>query len=164
MYWWNLDKLSAELVAERLTERNRFAYYLAGTAWVVLAWSIPSGPFNTWWSVADTIVSGLVMLIGVWYWFLANGGSHGRNFLERVTALTWVVCIRLLVYSLPFFALLSLATMDTVVNQPWYEKVYPILNAISTWFSTLWTIIFITWVRLWLRDIHHRSLSPTPEI
>lgn len=172
MYWSNLEKLSADLVAERLTEQDRFAYYLATTVWIVLAAAVPwimlacsvtSDPAYAWSSITDVIISGLIMMFGVWCWYLANGGSHGRNFLERVTAMTWVVGFRLLRYSLPVLVALSLTTMDIIVNQPWYEKVYPILDAISTWFSTLWTIIFVLWVRLCLRDIHLRSLPPTPE-
>ena len=115
------------------------------------------------WIIADTVVSGVITLLGVWYWFLANGGARGRDFLGRVTALTWVVGNRMLLYLLPLFLVATMPwVFDTILEQPWYARVYPVLDAIITWTATIWTIIFVWWVRCCLRDLHRHSSSPPP--
>ena len=146
-FCWKLNPLCADLAAGRQTETDRFAYYFAVTALTTILLMVPrSDPANGW-AWADMITGNLILITGLWLWFKANGGGQGHDFLGRAMALSWVIGLRLTVYTIPFFVIWEeWIDWDTLAEQSWYPAVYPLLDGLSTWFTTLWSLLFTAWV------------------
>lgn len=161
MYWWKLDPLCADLAAGRLTETDRFAYYFAVSALTTVLLMVPRESPDTPEAWIDLVASSLALIVGMWLWFQANGGSKGHDFLARVMALSWVIGLRLTVYTIPLFIIWEeWIDWDTLAAESWYPSVYPLLDALSTWFATLWSLIFIAWVWRRMRSVAHRDPPP----
>ncbi|WP_437510766.1 hypothetical protein [Sorangium sp. So ce1099] len=98
MIFWNIKALRAALTHGTLPERARFIYLLT---FVFVAAAVPeipanSTPTNAWDSLRSGIAIASTVLGTIWAYHL-NGGSHGRHFLERYVALTWVYSLRFMV-------------------------------------------------------------------
>ena len=99
MYWWNLDRLRAELANDQFDEGSRFAYLLACALMTSLAIQLPGGdPAPDGSSYLIAFVHLLTIAGGTWWAYRQNGGADGRQFLERYLSLSWVITLR-------FFAL-----------------------------------------------------------
>lgn len=99
---WSTSYVRSQLVANAISERATFAYFLAIMAfdWIqftqiattptpnISAWSL----FNSWATFAITV-------LGLVYLFHKNGGSHGHNFLLRYFPLSITVGWKFFVFS-----------------------------------------------------------------
>ncbi|WP_437929358.1 hypothetical protein WMF37_08820 [Sorangium sp. So ce291] len=105
MYFWNIKALRAALAHGTLSEQARFIYLLTlvflTAALLEIAAALPGAaanpsPTNEWDWLQSAITIASTVLGTVWAYHL-NGGSHGRHFLERYVALTWVYSLRFMV-------------------------------------------------------------------
>ena len=94
MYLWRIKKLKAQLVVEPLTDREVLPYVAANSALLGLAVALPPDSPNSWDRAAGFAYVPL-MVLGILWVFRQNGGSVGTDFLQRYTAIGWVVLVRL---------------------------------------------------------------------
>lgn len=118
MYFWKIEKLKEDIRQDRLTEKDKFLYMLVSVVIYAILFEIlaymPAENSNQW-DYIESIGNILLALLGTIFVFRANGGSQGRDFLGRYFALSLVVSIRFLVYSLPLFVLY--VGLFTAVNE-----------------------------------------------
>ena len=96
MYFWRIDSLKRELVADAIGEAEALPYLLWLGGLTSLLGSLPEGEPNRW-DVAGALLSAGLFVGATGYGFRCNGGSTGTKFFVRYLALSWVVSVRLLV-------------------------------------------------------------------
>jgi hypothetical protein len=102
MVFWRIDELKRQLRRGPLPQRWAFGY--VAITWV--AWEILAGAPGAWSSSADPatirdwvmyLTGVLIVAVGTYAAYRANGGSSGRDFAARFVALGFVVGLRILV-------------------------------------------------------------------
>ncbi|PYV90812.1 MAG: hypothetical protein DMG05_09145 [Acidobacteria bacterium] len=81
-----------------------------------------------------------IAIVGILLCFTANGGGHGRHFIERFVCLDWPVGIRVVVYML--LPLIVLAILAGVVEGA--GRGYSVL-------TFAWGVVVGLWFFLWIR-------------
>lgn len=95
MYFWNVTRLKADLVAPGLTARQELSYLLPVIAAVTLTFA--TVPEHNLWSAAYGALIIVMVGFGTIYAYHCNGGAKGRHFVSRYFALAWVCGIRWIV-------------------------------------------------------------------
>jgi hypothetical protein len=92
MYFWNVQRLEADLAAPGLSARQELSYLLPVVAAITLTFvSVPE--HNLWSAVFGASVI-VVAGFGTIYAYHCNGGAQGQQFASRFFALMWVCGIR----------------------------------------------------------------------
>lgn len=94
MYFWRINQLKAQLAVEPLTDRRVLPYAVAHGALFALACAFPPASTNSW-DRATGFAFVPLMVVGILWVFRQNGGANGLDFLQRCTAISWVIFIRL---------------------------------------------------------------------
>ncbi len=115
MYFWNLHALKAMLKERPLTDREALPYYF------VVAFLIQLDAYaSTYFESAEPSSSldhlfgaiyAVIVLAGILWAYVRNGGRHGFSFFSRYFAIGWVVGIQLLAAAVaPFIVMLVIFT------------------------------------------------------
>ena len=111
MYFWNIEALKKDIVKDRLTEKERFVYVLIYLVLTAVGFEylqqVDTELANIWDSI-EAIADVLIVLIGTYCAYRANGGENGQDFLGRYFSIGFVVSIRFFVYLIPIVILLSI--------------------------------------------------------
>lgn len=106
MYFWNINELKKDLLKGQLSELETFKYLILDIFITTLGTIPMIGPVSKY-EVYNSIIIGIITLFGVYYLFKCNNGLNGKNFVQRYLSLSWVVGVRLMVFTLlPFLLVL----------------------------------------------------------
>ena len=104
MYFWNIEKLKEDIVAERFSEKNRFAYLLIYVVLAVIVMEaflyIEVENLNIW-DVVSSIGNIVITIVGTFFAYEANGAREGKDFLGRYLSIGFVMSIRFLALLVP---------------------------------------------------------------
>ena len=104
MYFWNIEKLKEDIVAERFSEKDRFAYLLI---YVVLAAIVMEALLyievenSNIWDAVNSIGNIVIAIVGTFFAYEANGAREGKDFLGRYLSIGFVMSIRFLALLVP---------------------------------------------------------------
>ena len=104
MYFWNIEKLKEDIVAERFSEKNRFAYlliYVVLAAIVMEAFLYIEVENLNIWDVVSSIGNIVITIVGTFFAYEANGAREGKDFLGRYLSIGFVMSIRFLALLVP---------------------------------------------------------------
>jgi hypothetical protein len=133
MYFWNIKKLKAQLIARPLTERETLPYIIATALMYLIlleitiyGYSIDDGgaqaiPYGIWDYLSITI-SILITIFGSIWLFNKNKVRSENYFLQRYTALGWVVIVRTTVFVL--FTFLILFALTQIIISDFFNKIF----------------------------------------
>lgn len=100
MYFWKLDLLKKQLIANGLTEAQGYSYMLVYTIFGAIAIEmmayIPHESVDGWTYFAS-LLNILIPAVGTVMAFRANGGASGTQFLSRYISISLISSIRYLV-------------------------------------------------------------------
>ncbi|MBI3731668.1 MAG: hypothetical protein HY254_25490 [Burkholderiales bacterium] len=100
MYFWKLDLLKKQLIAQGLTEAQMFSYMLVYVIFSAIAVELmayfPHESVDGW-TYLTTILNVLIPVVGTMMAFRANGGASGSQFLARYISISLISSIRYLV-------------------------------------------------------------------
>jgi hypothetical protein len=100
MYWWNVSKLAEDLREGRVTEKDRFMYFLATVlAWTAVA-NLPHSGTGTEFPITE--VAGLpiaiaIALTGTIICYRANRSGDNTDFIGRMVCLGWPILVKVFV-------------------------------------------------------------------
>jgi len=106
MYFWQIRRLREDLAAGVVSERHAFYYYL-GTALLgaLLYEAVANGPPSE--GSAGDVLDGAMyigsVVVGLVRRYRQNGGAAGREFLQRIVPVAWVMWWRLVAVAAVFF-------------------------------------------------------------
>jgi len=105
VYFYNMKALKVELSNNKLSEAEIIKYVIAMSIIQILhaqaiIHSLQHGRF-----VLSAYLLPVIALVGVYVCYRANGGEHGKYFLNRLAAVTWVVTV----WYITFGIILSIA-------------------------------------------------------
>ncbi|MCY6411276.1 hypothetical protein QTA56_03860 [Acinetobacter sp. VNH17] len=111
MYFWNTNKLIDDLKNERLADRDYKNYYLvSASVTFLMMFAMRFSPVvDIVPSTIDTILTIIMLLIAVNFCFTANGGNHGKQFLNRLICLFLPIGVKMLLAYLLFFVFIIVA-------------------------------------------------------
>ncbi|WP_437757674.1 hypothetical protein [Sorangium sp. So ce1389] len=147
MIFWNIKALRAALAHGTLSERARFIYLLTFVfvSAALTEVAANSRPPNAWDWLRSGITIASTVLGTVWAYHL-NGGSHGRHFLERYVALSWVYSLRFtVIVMLPVW---MLAYVAAALLEQRTDATGPFDVALSSAMSVAYFIGFFRQIRL----------------
>ena len=98
MYFWDIDKLKANLSAGTLSNHDQFKYLLANMIFGPLLLQASQLKYE---QDIDWVISLGITVGGVVYCYKMNKGKTGHHFLARFLSIAFVVSIRLLIFFMP---------------------------------------------------------------
>ncbi len=146
MYFIKYQPLKSKLSERSLTDREALPYLLIFTVLTVIGTSLPLyDDFNKW-DALSSLLSALLIIAGVIYAYIQNGGEKGYDFIQKYVVLGWVVFVRcffvLLAVAIPFFIILGFLGVDI----PEESNVYDVL------FLFLWEAFFYQRIGRHIKD------------
>jgi hypothetical protein len=97
MYFWNDKKLAEDLTWDIVSQRDELIYYIVQTFFLgILATQTYShsefsmAPLNIYQYIYDITLISMLIIIPI-YCYRLNGGSKGKNFLKRITCLSFPI-------------------------------------------------------------------------
>ena len=141
MYFWKIDSLKEDIRNGQLPERDKFIYafiyiILTAVGLEALSW-VPIENGNSW-DILNSISNVLIVTVGTFYAYQANGAAKGFDFLGRYFSISFVVTIRFLallilmlvpvtIYYIYFFGddeEIPSTAFDTIPYLIWYAALY----------------------------------------
>jgi hypothetical protein len=158
VYFWRIDRLKSELAVHDLAPQGVCAY---ATAHVVL-WSLATlapteeAPLSTREEVALILSSLVIIVLGLWAAFRANGADVGRDLAGRLLALSWVIGVRLMAVLLGCFAAIFIAAVLLALVT---EREIPdiAIKSFAWAFAVGTNIVFFWRLAHHLRDLNRRA-------
>tara|TARA_B100001989_G_C24371377_1_gene379540 strand:+ start:274 stop:735 length:462 start_codon:yes stop_codon:yes gene_type:complete len=105
MNLWNINKLKDDLSNQKVNQRDLLIYYfLTGLLFAIILLPIdpPISHFSPYQAEnyiwIDWGVTNFIYLLTIFLCFIANKGSMGNNFLERIISLEIILMIRYFVF------------------------------------------------------------------
>ena len=105
MNLWNINKLKDDLSNQKVNQRDLLIYYfLTGLVFAIIFLPIdpPISQFSTYqaenYNWIDWGVTSFIYLLTIFLCYIANKGSMGNNFLERIISLEVILSIRYFVF------------------------------------------------------------------
>jgi hypothetical protein len=135
MYFWNIKKLKADLIAKPLTEKQTLPYLIAAVffytliielAIFLLSAQVTSEEYSKWDFISALFNLGSV-IFGLKWLYQQNKGDSGSYFTQRYLAINWVASIR--------FMLVTALYLFVTVNLGEYPA--------YSWLGTLTYILFL---------------------
>ncbi len=119
MYWWNVSRLAEDLREGRVTEKERFKYYLA-TFLVVTVMTEPFLYYDAEFKITDVItaaIDAVALIIGTIVCYRANRDGDNADSIGRMICLSWPIVVRLFVLFLGVYgALIVLSSYSDMGN------------------------------------------------
>ncbi|MCC6797827.1 MAG: hypothetical protein IT366_22120 [Candidatus Hydrogenedentes bacterium] len=102
MYFWNLHALKAMLKERPLTDHEALPYYFVVAFLMQLdvyasTYFASVEPSSSSVELLSSAIYHVIVLAGILWAYIRNGGRNGYSFFSRYFAIGWVVGIRLLV-------------------------------------------------------------------
>ena len=110
MFFWKIDRLKQILSERQLTAKESLFYYLF--SFCTLSVFIILGRLNERSGLLqvaiETFISIFITIFGTIYLYNLNGGPQGKNLIEKLFSIGWVVSVRCYVMGLPvlFFSII----------------------------------------------------------
>ena len=152
MYFWNIKKLKAQIIERPLTEREVLPYIIANALVYLLLMELISYlysfhevgavdmPYGFWEYLS--IAFSIVMTIMGCVWLFRKNKTRSENyFLQRYTALGWVVMLRTTVFVL--LASIILFFLAQMVASDFFNKVFD--SNISVFLFGLCFYLYFYW-------------------
>ncbi len=151
MYFWKIDKLKDDLKIGRLTQKDEFLYTFFWAIFyqlsiIIILYDNTDSSNNKYWFIIATI--DLLSVLGIYYIYIKNGASSGKDFIKRYCSLSLVVSIRVMVFSLPFMitiAIVSVFADDMSISVP--------TNLVDILFTFIIDTIYIYLVAKHISDV-----------
>lgn len=134
MYYWNISALEKTLKKGHLTETAKFKYTLLSTILFSLSVLIYQLMPSNIWDIYMTFVSTAFMIGGLYVAYRLNGGSKGKDFLERLVSIYLVVFVR-------WFVLILLPGM--VIYTILLAVFIPEIPTESSWVDLVFTTVLL---------------------
>ncbi len=146
MYFWNIEKLKADIRVDQLTEKDRFIYaliyFVLAAVLTEVMMLIPLENGNVW-DLINSTANVLIVTLGTVYAFKANGSSNGVDFLGKYFSIGFVVSIRFLVYAVPLLVVLFVHYFFAFGKQEEIPTNYIDVIPYLTWYVILYWRIYV---------------------
>ena len=112
MYIWRIRPLREQLATEGMPDRKAFHYYLATSILSAMIYeAAANGPPSEFKpvDVLDLVMYFGFTIGGIVWCYRQNGGADGREFLNRVVPIGWVMWWRLVSLVIPLWVALGVA-------------------------------------------------------
>jgi len=119
MYFINIKQLKQDIINKEFTEKDRFIYALIYIAIYAISNELAFFENSTAPVMSDYISSigtVIITVIGTYYFYRANGGNDGEDFLGRYFSIIWVVSMRLLLLVIIFIGISIIINMNFIVD------------------------------------------------
>jgi len=161
IYFINIKQLKKDIINRDFNERDRFIYmfiYIIGyESLLTLFYLLPSeeSVTLTLLDYVDTIGTFLIITIGTYFLYRANGGRQGEDFLGRYFSIVWVVGIRtLLLYFIVPLAILGI--LHLITN---YSMESDSFDRVTTILDLLYSLILYFCAYRAISEIHQKTLK-----
>lgn len=150
-YFWRVEVLKEKLKKGSLAEGEIF--------WYIFLFIVASGIFffpvekMSYFEVVNDVVLWVLSLLGMVYLFYCNGGTKGKNFLERYFALGLPITIRWVVFLLLPFLVMYIVTYGAMLTITGVNNVW-----ITAWgFIFFFASLFLCY--LWIFGEHIKDIA-----
>ncbi len=156
MYFWKIDKLKDDLKIGILTQKDEFLYALLWVIFyqlsiVVISYDNIDSSNNKYDSIS-LIIDSILSALGIYYIYIKNGASSGKDFIKRYFSLSLVASIRVMVFSLPL--MIIIAILRVVADD---MSISVSANLVDIVFMFILNIIYIYLVAKHISDIAKSS-------
>ena len=148
--FFNISSLKSDISSGALTQKEIFSYWLATAIFLCLG-AAPFGykPSPHLW--VNWLLYCAINLIGLRKCYLANGGSSGVAFSDKLVSLSWVVSVRgafMLLLPLLIASIVILAVMGVVLGIDESR-----VQLLGEYIGLVVMLVYLAWV--WLKTSSH---------
>lgn len=142
MYFWRIDKLRSELATGSLREGDSMRYLIGYTMFVGIANLAPYEKSNLY-DTLSAAISTIVSIVIIYVAYRRNGGSKGRDFLDRFVSMGFVVLVRaLVIVGIPGLFVVGLAAV-LLSRSMAFREFEPISQAVGLLFTVVYAAMVI---------------------
>jgi hypothetical protein len=163
MYWWNVSKLAEDLTNDRVTERERFKYYLADAIVMnaVVQLVIYVGQPFTMWYALSSLAAVVISIVGIVLCYRVNKAGDDADFIERIVCLGWPVTIKLAV--LFGVIMIVIAIVGEIMTQHYYmSSTGP--EALNELLSLVYEIVLYLMLYKYIKMVSHAKKAQDVQI
>jgi hypothetical protein len=146
LYFWRIENLKRELAQAPLASRQAVAYAIVLTFIFLLLLSGIETAEDVAWARTIAVLDIATSIVGIWIAYRANGGPAGMDFLSRLTAVSWVMSVRVGVAVAVPLLILSTALFIADVERL-FDPLFTLGFSIPVWWRTA----------VHLRDVQRRT-------
>ncbi len=158
MYFWRIEKLKAQIIQKKLSDREVLPYFILSVALMTLMMGgMRHLPITDVWDDISTVVNAVLVLLGTIYLYRQNNGDNGTDFLHRYFTIGWVVSIRWFVF---YFALMVLAGI--VLAFLGVTEGSPLWSPIVFGMNTVALLMFYWRIGHHIKDVAQHLAIPSP--
>lgn len=160
MYFWKINDLKIILASDKLSQRTLFGYILI----TFLLYQIVVESMLVWPAEQEesgdiyvAILNIMIVGFGIYFCYLSNGKGNGKYFAERFFSLSFVVSIRLIVFTLPLAFMVFAGAGAYLGYQYGADADISSLYTAIDYFFMGWMIFFY-----WRTGSHINSIADKP--
>ena len=152
MYFWKIDKLNEDLISTGLNQSEGFKYLMANTILYSIAMIPSSSPSNL--DFVSGIISIVIGVIGLLFIYKYNGGSKGKQIIERYLSIGWVIGIK-------FVALLVIPSsiIIMILQQSFMGDIPKSTTLFDVFYMQFLSLIYFLWVAKHINYVAKRTSS-----
>lgn len=114
MIWFKIEKLEKKITTNQFSDKEGFNYLFATTIYGFINVFYTSISGYSYFSWINLIFAILITIIGLPMTYKINCSIDSKDFIKRFIAITWIVRMRLLIYTLIFlFLFINLFDLKT---------------------------------------------------
>lgn len=130
MNWFNLQDLENRLIENNVSEKEGFYYLLVSIILSCLTIYVSNDGYNIdIFLISEIVLMLLITVIGLHLTFRANQNGDGKEYLKRYISLSFVIMIRLMVFTfllaIPVVIILAL-TFEGIMDNKLFSDFFPL--------------------------------------
>ena len=102
MIWFKIKDLEQKISTHQLSEKDGFNYLFASTIYGFIYMLYAAMSMYSYLTLIDTVIA-IIIFFPIIY--KINGGIDNKDFIKRFIAISWVVRMKLLIYTIIFMFL-----------------------------------------------------------
>jgi hypothetical protein len=116
MIFWKTKQLRNDIITGSISEKEKMKYLLATMITYAIAGELPGSDANDGYYLAEFLSVVFVTIIGIIFCYDANNKGDGKNFIERFICISWPITIKITVFAIVFFIIVSVANYDLALD------------------------------------------------
>jgi hypothetical protein len=116
MYFWNIDKLKAQLIERPMTDRETLPYLIATFLLLTVSEYAPKSLHYNLFDYLEMTMTVIGFLFGTLWLYKKNQAEAGKQFLQRYFSIGWVALTKTIVILMPFMIILLIIASATNIN------------------------------------------------
>ena len=158
MYFWNIKSLATDISSNKLSEYEKFKYFIAFMIIIELSLELSYWltPTESSYEYIQSISTVIINILGVIWCYKVNSQIDNKEFFERFICLSFPITIKLLVW---FFIIMVLYfTAGFILGGEEFDKFTDSTSIVDVTSLIAFNLIFYWRLSFWTKHVAQRKV------